>query len=465
MLLDLFDLALLTDDLLELISIIVNWASGSFLVSHTFILFVILFAGICIAAWKSTFVPDLPLPPTPPFVIQISSNFTPSSLSNNNNNDSITNHNFGRHSIADIRVIQSPHVEPILRRFPPGHSWFHFHIHRRIPVQRSHRNSSTNNSQISSSEISPGVPIISDPSNFSSGLENSSESSTTSSSTNVGSSSTPSHHQSSVTTVLSNSNRIFGLLRRSSDNGFHAYIRSVVPSRSAGPGPLRLRGSILPGNNSVIHNRVSVYNRIHNNRSRALNSSTSGNQNSSSINSVLDNPLQHLHSLEAESTTNDQDRLPNSSDNRSNVDNYSTNPFTLVSSSEVVQNTLSESNVHGSSNGLTNTSPTLLRNSEQQSGRASCQEEDGNIVRANSSVVVPSEVSLDKCFVPSTSSDKMDSSSRSHTSDSNDLTMKTDEPGERRVIHFTIKFLNDTQMDVSSPSDEKVLDFKRYNNY
>lgn len=107
MFLDLWSLAILTGDLLELI--VNHIESGTLSVSLPFILFVIVLGTISALAWRSTYIPDLPPVPRPPYVIQISGHQTVL------NNNGVRNVN----TLSDVRLLSNgADVETVFRRFP-----------------------------------------------------------------------------------------------------------------------------------------------------------------------------------------------------------------------------------------------------------------------------------------------------------------------------------------------------------
>lgn len=92
MFLDLSVTFVLISDFLKLISSHIE--SGSFSISTSFLIFLICLIVTGIFAWRTTYIPDLPPVPRPPYVIQISS--TPT-LNNN-----------GEHNtLADVRLLSS----------------------------------------------------------------------------------------------------------------------------------------------------------------------------------------------------------------------------------------------------------------------------------------------------------------------------------------------------------------------
>lgn len=88
MLLDLWEWFLLLSDGIDLV--FSNLASGTYPVPISFILVILFFGLISFFAWRSTDIPDLPAPPRPPYVIQITAG--PGSGVN-------------RQTIADVRLL------------------------------------------------------------------------------------------------------------------------------------------------------------------------------------------------------------------------------------------------------------------------------------------------------------------------------------------------------------------------
>jgi hypothetical protein len=105
MFLDLWSIATLTGDFLDLIS---DHVEFNFTWSLPFVVFVVSLGFLSTFAWRSTDIPDLPPPPQPPYVIQISGTPSPS----NNNGE--------RNALADVRLLSSnsTNAESVFRRIP-----------------------------------------------------------------------------------------------------------------------------------------------------------------------------------------------------------------------------------------------------------------------------------------------------------------------------------------------------------
>ena len=124
MLLDLWNQLLIITDLVDHLKELVEHGSFSFSIFFflTAIGFVLYFA------WQSTDIPDLPPPPHPPYVIQIQANV-------NTFNGGIAPGSGGRHTLSDVRLLSSgPLVDSVLNRIPSRQhhqTQHHQHTHGR----------------------------------------------------------------------------------------------------------------------------------------------------------------------------------------------------------------------------------------------------------------------------------------------------------------------------------------------
>lgn len=424
MLLDLWEWFLLINDGIDLV--LSNLASGTYPVPFSFLLVITLLGLISLFAWRSTDIhPDLPPAPRPPYVIQITTGPAPGT---------------SRQTISDVRLLSGGFFEghEILNRY-------------RSFAARTQATNTDNRSQTSrlaqaAGEIEGGGEIR-----------------------NVELRG-PLHANNTIRRDFPSRSFLLGLFRRP-----EAVVRSSPTSLSNS-----LRAQLTSSPNVVVYHRVNVYHHhIHNHNHH------SGQQNNT--------PGSNIQVANAGSSQRSSSE-PSSSSSTQTQSFVSAAPdigSTAEPSPTVSPITISDNDLHtatedreapnnvalASSNVFGNTIETIVNPSTSDSDpvvsirvpSSAVQSHENrlhHLIESDNTNSIASASSPEKSNMPAEqerSTEDKSGAPQENIPQEKTASVSNHHPnaGDENDVRFTIKFLNDTQMDVTSQLNEKIVDFKR----
>lgn len=407
MLLDLWEWFLLINDGIDLV--FSNLASGTYPIPLSFILVFILFGLLSFFAWRSTDIPDLPPAPRPPYVIQITAG--PGSGG-------------ARQTINDVRLLSGGAFfdgSEILSRY------------HNISRNQATNTDVSNNEQASTSSSASG-------------------------------------------TAASNRNGPAAGTRNSLGETAGQTIRRRIPGRSLLLGLFRRPNQItrpvpavsnairaqLNSPNLVVYHRVNVYHHhIHSHLG----------QNSGGNNSANRPPYQSQSNPVLSSSPSSSFSVPQSSPSTSTTFNHTSSTLPETSSSGVNEGHRSnqeEQSLNAQDSGSGDSVTDIGGVTDARSSTNSTVHNQAGISQdlANSRANEASSSHLTNDMPARSGGENEQSGGGDHCSHASYSQHGSNPPETERIpgeddVRFTIKFLNDTQMDVTSQLSEKIVDFKR----